>query len=46
MDKKILDQARQLLEGAQTVLVASHVRPDGDAVCSVLGLALGPANPG
>ncbi len=40
MDKKILDQARQLLEGAQTVLVASHVRPDGDAVCSVLGLAL------
>ena len=40
MDRNLLQQVRQRLEGAQRILIASHVRPDGDAVCSVLGLGL------
>lgn len=37
-----LDAARQRLAEAQHIALVSHVRPDGDAVCSVLatGLAL------
>jgi phosphoesterase RecJ-like protein len=36
-----LDQAiRQRFNSAQRILIASHVRPDGDAVGSVLGLGL------
>lgn len=33
-------QIRELLERAERVLIASHVRPDGDAIGSVLGLGL------
>lgn len=33
-------QIRELLHGAERVLIASHVRPDGDAIGSVLGLGL------
>ncbi|MCW5877334.1 MAG: DHH family phosphoesterase [Anaerolineales bacterium] len=40
MDRSLLDQARQRLQDAQSLLVVSHVRPDGDAICSVLGLGL------
>jgi phosphoesterase RecJ-like protein len=40
VDKKLLKDARQRIEGAQNILITSHVRPDGDAVCSVLGLGL------
>jgi len=40
VDRNLLQQVRQRLEGAQRILIASHVRPDGDAVCSVLGLGL------
>jgi phosphoesterase RecJ-like protein len=31
-------QAGQILQKAKRVLVVSHIRPDGDAICSVLGL--------
>jgi len=40
VDKALLEQVRQRLEAAQRVLVTSHVRPDGDALCSVLALGL------
>jgi phosphoesterase RecJ-like protein len=40
MDKSVLQAARQRLAAAQRVLVTSHVRPDGDAVSSVLALGL------
>ena len=40
MDKALLEQVRQRIEAAQRVLITSHVRPDGDAVCSVLALGL------
>jgi phosphoesterase RecJ-like protein len=34
------EQIRQLIKGAGKILVASHIRPDGDAVGSLLGLGL------
>lgn len=42
MDSELIRQAAERLANAQNILVASHVRPDGDAVSSVLafGLAL------
>ncbi len=40
MDKQLLDQVRQRLASAKRVLLTSHVRPDGDAVSSVLSLGL------
>lgn len=42
MDKNVLKQIRARLDAAERILITSHVRPDGDAVCSVLafGLAL------
>jgi phosphoesterase RecJ-like protein len=33
-------QVGHLLEKSKRVLIVSHIRPDGDAVCSVLGLGL------
>ncbi len=36
MDKKA---ARQAIEGVQNIVLATHVRPDGDAVGSMFGLA-------
>ena len=41
-----LAQAAGLLQQAQQVLVVSHIRPDGDAVGSLLGLGLGLQNLG
>lgn len=40
MDNSLLTQARQRLHSAERILIVSHVRPDGDAICSVLGLGL------
>lgn len=40
MDSRTLQQAEARLQAAQRVLVASHVRPDGDAVASILALGL------
>ena len=37
---------RDLLANSQKILLASHVRPDGDAVGSLLGLGLGLINSG
>jgi phosphoesterase RecJ-like protein len=40
MNEPALEQARQQLDSAQHVLITSHIRPDGDAVGSVIGLGL------
>jgi phosphoesterase RecJ-like protein len=40
MDETLLKRAFQELHSAQRVLVISHIRPDGDAVGSLLGLGL------
>lgn len=38
--KELIEQAGQKLAQAQRILVVSHIRPDGDAVGSLLGLGL------
>jgi phosphoesterase RecJ-like protein len=40
LSKEVLQQARQRIDEAESVLVATHVGPDGDAVGSTLGLGL------
>ncbi len=35
-----IDEARQRIEKASTILVTSHIRPDGDAIGSVIALGL------
>ncbi|MEX1071315.1 MAG: DHH family phosphoesterase, partial [Anaerolineales bacterium] len=40
MDSELLKQAAQRFADADRILVTSHVRPDGDAVSSVLALGL------
>jgi phosphoesterase RecJ-like protein len=40
VDSQTIQLARARLAAAQRVLIASHVRPDGDAVASVLALGL------
>lgn len=40
MNDSLLAQARHLIARAQRILVAGHVRPDGDAIGSVAGLGL------
>lgn len=40
MEKTISDQIKARLDKAKKILIASHVRPDGDAVGSLLGLGL------
>ncbi len=40
MDNASIQQARRVIEMAQKILIISHLRPDGDAVGSVLGLGL------
>jgi len=40
LETRLLDEARFRLVQAQRVLVVSHIRPDGDAVGSLLGLGL------
>ena len=46
LDKALLAQARQKIEAAETILIVSHIGPDGDAVCSTLGLGLALKNAG
>jgi len=40
LSEGLINQARQRIERAERVLVIAHVRPDGDAVGSLLGLGL------
>lgn len=40
MDRALLEQVREALQNASRILVLSHIRPDGDAVGSLLGLGL------
>ncbi len=40
MNLEILTEIKHRLEQSETILVTSHIRPDGDAVGSVLGLGL------
>ena len=40
MNKTALREAQQIIQNSQNILVISHIRPDGDAVGSVLGLGL------
>lgn len=40
MNKTSIQKAQKLIQDAQRILVVSHIRPDGDAVGSVLGLGL------
>jgi len=40
MDKQIAEGIRNKLDRAQRILVLSHIRPDGDAIGSLLGLGL------
>src|SRR5258706_11708696 len=46
MDNEIIGAIKVRLENAKNVVVASHVRPDGDAVGSLLGLGLALRNAG
>lgn len=40
MNKNLIEIANQQIHNSQTILVISHVRPDGDAVGSLLSLGL------
>lgn len=40
MDNKIIGEIKERLELANKIVIASHVRPDGDAIGSLLGLGL------
>ena len=40
LDKVDIQEARKLFEEASSILIASHIGPDGDAVCSTLALGL------
>lgn len=40
MDKQITGEIRNRLAEAKKIVIASHVRPDGDAIGSLLGLGL------
>jgi len=40
VNKKTFSDARKLIEDANSILIVSHLGPDGDALCSTLGLGL------
>ncbi len=40
MDKRLKAQLRNIIEEATRILVVSHIRPDGDAIGSLLGFGL------
>ncbi|MBL8063215.1 MAG: DHH family phosphoesterase [Anaerolineales bacterium] len=40
MDNELAGEIKKRLAAAQNVIIASHVRPDGDAIGSLLGLGL------
>jgi bifunctional oligoribonuclease and PAP phosphatase NrnA len=46
MDSAIITQVRERLEEAHSILIASHVRPDGDAIGSLLAIGLALQNAG
>ena len=46
MTEEVLGAIKQCLEESKNVVVASHVRPDGDAIGSLLGLGLALINAG
>lgn len=46
LDKVLIQEARKRMEEAKSILIASHVGPDGDAVCSTLALGLALQNKG
>ena len=46
MDDQLGEAIRSRLDAAQQVLIAAHVRPDGDAIGSLLGLGLALENAG
>jgi bifunctional oligoribonuclease and PAP phosphatase NrnA len=46
MNEDIIGEIKSRLENAKKVVVASHVRPDGDAIGSLLGLGLALQNAG
>src|SRR3972149_9682123 len=46
MNEEIIEAIQERLEKSNNIVIASHVRPDGDAVGSVLGLGLALQNAG
>src|SRR4030095_8157643 len=46
MDQEISNAIKARLEKSNKVVIASHVRPDGDAIGSLLGLGLALQNAG
>lgn len=46
MESAIITQIRERLKDAHSILIASHVRPDGDAIGSLLALGLALQNAG
>lgn len=46
MNNEIIGAIKERLEKAKNIVIASHVRPDGDAVGSLLGLGLALKNAG
>ncbi len=46
MDNKIIGEIKERLAVANKIVIASHVRPDGDAIGSLLGLGLALQNAG
>ena len=46
MESAIIKQIGDRLDAAQSILIASHVRPDGDAIGSLLGIGLALQNAG
>lgn len=46
MDKSVIEQLSGLIAPAKRIMVTSHIRPDGDAVGSVLALGLALENGG
>ena len=46
MDNEIIGAIKARLESAKNIVIASHVRPDGDAIGSLLGIGLALQNAG
>lgn len=46
MDNRLTGEIKNRLDFAQNIVIASHVRPDGDAIGSLLGLGLALQNAG
>ena len=46
MNEEIIGAIKERLEKSKNIVIASHVRPDGDAIGSLLGLGLALQNAG